>query len=123
MNRSSAKGQRRRLESDDALLGEYLAAVRQAKRKYQLSGDFNVALLYSIPDLLQVREVEVNAAAEREGVFKILDHALTKLERAREREGRQLKSGYAVTDSALETDLHFCLDYGRARSVHVHKRL
>lgn len=91
INRSAAKGQGRRLELDDALLGEYLAAVRQAKRKYQLSGDFNVALLYSIPDLLQVREVEVNAAAEREGVFKILDHALTKLERAREREGRQLK--------------------------------
>ena len=92
INRSSAKGQGRRLELDDVLLGEYLAAVRQAKRKYQLSGDFNVSLLYSIPDLLQVREVEVNAAAEREGVFKILDHALTKLERAREREGRQLKS-------------------------------
>ena len=91
INRSSAKGQGRRLELDDVLLGEYLAAVRQAKRKYQLSGDFNVSLLYSIPDLLQVREVEVNAAAEREGVFKILDHALTKLERAREREGRQLK--------------------------------
>ena len=87
-----AKGQSRRLELDEELLGQYLAAVRQAKRKYQLSGDFNVSLLYSIPDLLQVREVEVNAAAEREGVFKILDHALTKLERAREREGRQLKS-------------------------------
>ena len=92
INRSAAKGQGRRLELDEQLLGEYLTTVRQAKRKYQLTGDFSVSLLYSIPDLLQVREVEVNAAAEREGVFKILDHALTKLERAREREGRQLKS-------------------------------
>jgi uncharacterized protein (TIGR00255 family) len=92
INRSPAKGQGRRLELDEQLLGEYLTTVRQAKRKFQLSGDFSVALLYSIPDLLQVREVEVNAAAEREGVFKILDHALSKLERAREREGRQLKS-------------------------------
>jgi uncharacterized protein (TIGR00255 family) len=92
INRSPAKGQGRRLELDEELLGEYLTTVRQAKQKYQLSGDFNVSLLYSIPDLLQVREVEVNAAAEREGVFKILDHALRKLERAREREGRQLKS-------------------------------
>lgn len=92
INRSQAKGQSRRLELDEALLGQYLAAVRQAKGKYQLSGDFSVSLLSTIPDLFQVREVEFNAAAERQGVFKILDAALTRLERAREREGRQLKS-------------------------------
>ncbi|MET0644021.1 MAG: YicC/YloC family endoribonuclease [Candidatus Binatia bacterium] len=92
INRSQAKGQSRRLELDEELLGQYLTAVRQAKGKYQLSGDFNVSLLSTIPDLFQVREVEVNAAAERQGVFKILDAALTRLERAREREGRQLKS-------------------------------
>ncbi len=92
INRSQAKGQSRRLELDEELLGQYLAAVRQAKGKYQLSGDFSVSLLSSIPDLFQVREVEVNAAAERQGVFKILDAALTRLERAREREGRQLKA-------------------------------
>lgn len=92
INRSPAKGQGRRLALDEDLLGEYLTTVRQAKKKYQLSGDIDVSLLYRIPDLLQVREVEVNAAAEREGVFKILDHALTQLERSREREGRQLKS-------------------------------
>jgi uncharacterized protein (TIGR00255 family) len=92
INRSPAKGQGRRLALDEDLLGEYLTTVRQAKKKYRLSGDLDVSLLYRIPDLLQVREVEVNAAAEREGVFKILDHALTHLERAREREGRQLKS-------------------------------
>ena len=92
INRSPAKGQGRRLELDEKLLADYLATVRQAKRKYQLSGDFNVSLLYSVPDLLRVREVEFNAAAERDGVFKILDQALARLERAREREGRQLKS-------------------------------
>jgi uncharacterized protein (TIGR00255 family) len=92
INRSQAKGQSRRLELDEELLGQYLTAVRQAKGKYQLSGDFSLSLLSSIPDLFHVREVEVNAAAERQGVFKILDAALTRLERAREREGRQLKS-------------------------------
>lgn len=91
ISRSPAKGQGRRLALDEDLLGEYLTTVRQAKKKYQLSGDLNVSLLYRVPDLLQVREVEVNAAAEREGVFKILDHALMQLERSREREGRQLK--------------------------------
>ena len=92
INRSPAKGQGRRLALDEDLLEEYLTTVRQVKKKYQLSGDIDVSLLYRIPDLLLVREVEVNAATEREGVFKILDHALTQLERSREREGRQLKS-------------------------------
>src|SRR5215471_14325493 len=92
INRSQAKGQSRRLELNEELLGQYLAAVRQAKGKYQLSGDFSVSLLSTTPDLFEVRDVEVNVAAERQGVFKILDAALTKLERAREREGRQLKS-------------------------------
>jgi uncharacterized protein (TIGR00255 family) len=92
INRSQAKGQSRRLELNEELLGQYLAAVRQAKGKFHLSGDLSVALLSSIPELFQVREVEINVAAERQAVFKILDAALTRLERAREREGRQLKS-------------------------------
>ncbi|HXV83066.1 MAG TPA: YicC/YloC family endoribonuclease [Candidatus Binatia bacterium] len=92
INRSPAKGQGRKLELDESLLGQHLSAMRQAKKKYRLGGEFGVSLLYTIPGLLQVREVEVNAAAERQGVFKILDNALGRLERAREREGRQLKS-------------------------------
>lgn len=92
INRSPAKGQGQKLELDEDLLGQHLSAMRQAKKRYRLGGELSVALLYTIPGLLQVREVEVNAAAERQGVFKILDHALGRLERAREREGRQLKS-------------------------------
>jgi uncharacterized protein (TIGR00255 family) len=92
INRSPVKERGRKLELDEALLGQYLSAVRQAKRKYQLSGDFSVALLSNIPELFQVREVEVDAAAERQGVFKTLDAALTRLERTREREGRQLRA-------------------------------
>ena len=92
ISRSPTKGQDRRLELDEDLLGQYLAAVKQAKRKYDLSGDFSVSLLSSIPELFQVRDVEVNAATERQKVFKTLDAALTRLEQARQREGRQLKA-------------------------------
>ncbi|HEX2262042.1 MAG TPA: YicC/YloC family endoribonuclease [Candidatus Binatia bacterium] len=92
ISRSPTKGQDRRLELDEDLLGQYLAAVKQAKSKYGLSGDFSVSLLSSIPELFQVRDVEVNAATERQKVFKTLDAALTKLERTRQREGRQLKA-------------------------------
>lgn len=92
ISRSPSKGQDRRLELNEDLLGQYLAAVKQAKRKYDLSGDFSVSLLSSIPELFQVRDVEVNAATERQKVFKTLDAALTRLEQARQREGRQLKA-------------------------------
>jgi uncharacterized protein (TIGR00255 family) len=92
ISRSPTKGHDRRLELDEDLLGQYLAAMKQAKSKYKLSGDFSVSLLSSIPELFQVRDVEVNAATERQKVFKTLDAALTKLERTRQREGRQLKA-------------------------------
>ena len=92
ISRSPTKGQDRRLELDEDLLGQYLAAVKQAKSKYDLSGDFSVSLLSSIPELFQVREVKVDAVTERQKVFKTLTAALAKLERTRQREGRQLKT-------------------------------
>jgi uncharacterized protein (TIGR00255 family) len=92
ISRSPTQGQDRRLKLDEDLLEQYLAAVKQAKSKYDLSGDFSVSLLSSIPELFQVRDVEVDAATERQKVFKTLDAALTKLERTRQREGRQLKA-------------------------------
>jgi uncharacterized protein (TIGR00255 family) len=92
INRSPARGQGRRLELDEELLGQYLTSVRHAQKKYRLSGDWSVSLLASVPDLFRVREMEVDAAAERQSVFKTLAAALNRLERAREREGRQLKA-------------------------------
>jgi uncharacterized protein (TIGR00255 family) len=102
INRALTKGQGRRLELDEELLAQYLTSVRQAKRKYQLSGDFSVSLLSSVPNLFCLREVEVDAAAERQGLFKTLDVALRRLERAREREGRQLKSDMGSQISHLK---------------------
>ena len=92
ISRSPTKGQDRRLELDEDLLEQYLAAVKQAKIKHELSGDFSVSLLSSIPELFQVRDVEVKAVTERQKVLKTLDAALAKLERTRQREGRQLKA-------------------------------
>jgi uncharacterized protein (TIGR00255 family) len=92
INRSPTKGQGRRLELDEQLLDQYLASLKYAKKKYRLSGDFSVSLLSSIPNLFQVCEAEVHVAAERHGLFKTLGVALNRLERAREREGRQLRA-------------------------------
>ena len=92
INRYPEKGRARKLEMDAELLGQYLASLRQAKRKFKLAGDPEVSLLSTLPDLFHVREVEGDAGAERQGLFGALANALRKLEASREREGRQLKA-------------------------------
>jgi uncharacterized protein (TIGR00255 family) len=92
VNRLPGKGLAHKLEMDEPLLGQYLASVKQAKKKFQLAGEVEVSLLASVPDLFHVREVEVDAALERKAIFSALSGALKKLEQSREREGRQLKA-------------------------------
>ena len=92
VNRNVAKGQSRKLEMDEALVGQYIAGVSQLKKKYKLAGDIGVALLSTIPDVFHVREVEIDAASERQAVLKALNVALKKLEQSREREGRHLRA-------------------------------
>jgi uncharacterized protein (TIGR00255 family) len=90
INRSPATGQERKLELDEELLGQYLSFIRQAKRKFQLSGEIGVSLLSNVPELFRVREIEANPADERQGLLIALETALKRLEQSREREGRQL---------------------------------
>ena len=95
VNRSAGKGQGRRLELDEGLLAQYLARIRQAQKKHHLGGEMNVSLFASLPDLFQIRDVEVDAAKEKQVLLKVLKEALKKLEQSREREGRQLKDDMA----------------------------
>jgi uncharacterized protein (TIGR00255 family) len=92
VSRLPVKAQAHKLEMDEELLGQYLASVKQAKKKFQLAGDIEVSLLASVPDLFHVREVEVDGARERKAIFAALTAALKKLEQSREREGRHLKA-------------------------------
>ena len=92
VNRAPGQSRSRVLELDEDLLGQYVASFRQAKKKYGLSGELSVSLLCGVPELFHSREVAVDSGAERESLFKSLGLALARLERAREREGRQLKS-------------------------------
>lgn len=92
VNRLPGKAQAHKLEMNEALLGQYLASIKQAKKKHKLAGEVSVALLPSVPDLFHVREVEVDTARERKALFGALLAALKKLEQSREREGRQLKA-------------------------------
>ena len=91
VNRYAGKAAARKLEMDEGLVGQYIAGVKQIKKKYGLAGEVGVFLLSNIPDLVRVREPEADPAAERQGVMKAVLVALTKLERSREREGGQLR--------------------------------
>jgi uncharacterized protein (TIGR00255 family) len=90
VSRFAQNGRTRKVELDEELLGQYLLAIRRAKKKYQLGGDVGVSLFSSLPDLFQVKEIEGDAATERRAVLTALSGALKKLELSREREGRRL---------------------------------
>jgi uncharacterized protein (TIGR00255 family) len=92
INRLPAGRQSRKLELDVELLGQYLSTIKDAKKKFQLAGAIEASLLSQVPDLFHIREVEVQPANERRGLFIALETALQKLEQSREREGRQLKA-------------------------------
>jgi uncharacterized protein (TIGR00255 family) len=92
VNRYAGKVQTRKLEMDDALVGQYIAKVKKLQKKYHLAGEVGVSLLSNIPELLQVREAESDTAGERQAVLKALGSALKKLELSREREGGHLKA-------------------------------
>jgi uncharacterized protein YicC (UPF0701 family) len=92
IGRTSVKAQARKIELNEELLGEYVRAMRQAKKKFSLSGEVDLSVCSRFADLFQVREIEAAPADEKKGLFKALRSALQKLELSRSREGRQLKS-------------------------------
>jgi uncharacterized protein (TIGR00255 family) len=92
VNRYAAKGQARRLEMDETLIGQFIVGVAQLKKKYKLGGEVDVALVSTIPDVFHVREVEIDSKSERQAVLKALNSALKKLEQSREREGTHLRT-------------------------------
>jgi uncharacterized protein (TIGR00255 family) len=92
VNRYAGKISARKLDMDEGLVGQYIAGVKQIKKRYALAGEVGVSLLSNIPDLVHVREPEADPASERQAVMKALVAALNKLERSREREGDQLRA-------------------------------
>ncbi len=103
VNRFVEGGRARKVELDEELLGQYLWAIRRAKKKYQLSGDVGVSLFSSLPDLFHIREVEGEAANDRRALLSALDSALRRLEASREREGRRLSRDMQTQIKQLKT--------------------
>lgn len=91
INRFSLGDQGRTLELDEELLRQYLKSLRRVEKKFGLKGEANLSLLSSLPGLFQIREGEGREKNEKGLVLQALKAALKKLERTREREGRQLQ--------------------------------
>lgn len=91
INRTSTPGHAREVELDEELLGKYLKAIQRAKNKFHLEGEIGVSIFSSIPDLLRVRDTEVNLRTEKQALFTAVRSALQKLEESRIREGRHLR--------------------------------
>jgi len=111
VNRITAKGSERTLELDEVLLRQYLGSLKAAKKKFSLAGDLDVALLSNGPDLFRVREIEIDAKAEKTAVFQALKSALRKLDQSRQREGRQLAA-----------DMQSQVDYLKKTSLEIEAR-
>jgi len=92
INRYAVKEQAHKLAMDEALVGQYIAGLKQLKKKYGLAGDVSVTLLANLPNLFHVREIEIDGANERQALMKALASALKKLEQSREREGGHLRA-------------------------------
>jgi uncharacterized protein (TIGR00255 family) len=92
INRTSAPGHAREVELDEELLGKYLKAIHRAKSKFRLAGEIGVSIFSTVPDLLRVRDIDVNLRMEKQALFIAVRSALQKLEESRIREGRHLKA-------------------------------
>ena len=64
VNRYGAKVQARKLEMDEGLVGQYIAGLKQLKKRYHLGGEVGVSMLTHIGDLFHVREVEADRIVE-----------------------------------------------------------
>jgi uncharacterized protein (TIGR00255 family) len=92
INRTSVPGHAREVELDEELIAKYLKAIQHAKNKFGLAGEIGVSIFSSIPDLLQVRGIEADAAREKQALFSAVRSAVQKLQQSRIREGRHLKA-------------------------------
>jgi uncharacterized protein (TIGR00255 family) len=92
INRAPLKGQSRKLQLDEGLLGQYVRGLNRAQRRFGFKGKLDFSLLAQLPELFQLGQADIKQEDEKILVLGTLESALKKVERSREREGHQLKS-------------------------------
>jgi uncharacterized protein (TIGR00255 family) len=92
VSRSGATARDVTVEVNEALAGALITSLRRLQRRLGLSGQIDVSLLLSRPELVRVSESRPDSGADLSRVRRLLVAALRRFNEAREREGRALKA-------------------------------
>ncbi len=120
INRTPLKGQGRKLQLDEELLGQYVRGLNRAQRKFGFEGKLDFSLLAQLPELFQLGQADIKQEDEKSLVLGTLESALKKVERSREREGLQLKSDILLQLKHLR---QICAGLGREAKTLARSRL
>jgi len=120
INRTPLKGQGRKLQLDEELLGQYVRGLNRAQRKFGFEGKLDFSLLAQLPELFQLGQANIKQEDEKSLVLGTLESALKKVERSREREGLQLKSDILLQLKHLR---QICAGLGREAKTLARSRL
>ncbi len=76
---------------DHGLAEGYLTALRELSSRYELSGDVSASVLSRYPDVLTVRQAELNEDAVWSAVSQVADGAVERFVAMRETEGARMR--------------------------------
>lgn len=80
----------KKVSINEALVSEYLKAIKKATAKFKLKGELSPEALLRLPDALSVEEEERLEADQRKAVTEAVQEALKALEKMRQSEGARL---------------------------------
>lgn len=95
------------LKTDDALLAEYVKAMRLAADKYGLSADIPATVVLKLPDVLQREKEEPDADEIWAAVKASVDEALAAFFAQREKEGAFLVSDIVAKCGEIEEHVKY----------------
>lgn len=92
LSRSGDRETAGRIVVDDILTGQYVESLREIKKRYELTGDADLALVAGFPGLISLAEEKEDIEEIWSAVSQALREALDELDRMRLDEGRALIS-------------------------------
>jgi uncharacterized protein (TIGR00255 family) len=119
-----------RLVVNEVLAGQYIAALRDLKSRYGLSGDVEVSTVASLQDIVSVAETKEDPEALWEVLSRGLSQALDELDRMRTEEGaalaRDIVARLETIDrliSSIRTKAPATVEYARKRMMEALSKL
>lgn len=88
---SDTENSKRKLEPDEDMIRQYIAAADKIKESYPVSGDIDISTILALKDIFKYVENDTDAAERWELIGKALETALNSLLEMRGAEGEALK--------------------------------